>query len=37
MGAIEELINAATSPDLAKPDNDIISSIIEHLQSNPQD
>ena len=37
MGTIEELVNAATSPDLARPDNDLISAIIDHLKVNQHD
>jgi hypothetical protein len=37
MGTIEELVNAATSPDLSRPDNNLISGIIDHISANPHD
>lgn len=37
MSEIEELIIAATSGELSRPDNDLISKIIDHLKANPAD
>ena len=37
MGTIEELIYEATAAELPKPDNKMISDIIDHIKQNPGD